>query len=185
MLPTSTEEPAGVNANDIVQKIWTLCNVLRDDGITYHQYVSELTYLLFLKMAQAHGGEIERQIPAGYRWEELQARSGHEQLEFYTNQLRHLGRRGPTRVSEIFADARTSIRTSRNLRTLVEAIDQIDWLNADREQFGHLYDGLLEKNAGEKMSGAGQYFTPRPLISSMVSVIQPRPGEVVQDPAAG
>lgn len=185
MLRSSTAEPAGLNANDIVQKIWTLCNVLRDDGITYHQYVSELTYLLFLKMAQARGAEIEKQIPTGYRWKDLRACFGSEQLSFYTNQLQHLGMHGPKRVSEIFANARTSIRNPRNLAILVDAIDQLDWFNADRAQFGELYDGLLEKNAGEKESGAGQYFTPRPLISSMVAVIQPQLGDVVQDPAAG
>ena len=136
-------------------------------------------------MAQERGADTEKQIPIGCRWKDLKALSGKEQLKFYTTQLNHLSVHGQKRVRAIFAGAQTFIKNYRNLSILVDAIDQIEWFDADRAQFGDLYEGLLEKNAGEKKSGAGQYFTPRPLISSMVATIQPRAGEVIQDPAAG
>jgi type I restriction enzyme M protein len=168
---------------DIVQKLWSLCHVLRDDGITYHQYVTELTYLLFLKMAEETG--TEGQLPEGYRWDELESKDGVQQLEFYRLLLVHLGSQGSGRVQAIFANASTSLRVPRNLKKLTDSINELDWYSARSEGLGDLYEGLLEKNANEKKSGAGQYFTPRPLIDSMVSVIKPQAGERVQDPAAG
>lgn len=172
-----------VNTNDIVSKLWNLCNVLRDDGVTYHQYVTELTYLLFLKMAAETGADS--QIPAGYRWEDLVALQGVDQLNFYRGLLVHLGSHGSHRVKAIFANANTVIKLPKNLGTLVKSIHELDWYSIEREQLGDLYEGLLEKNAAEKKSGAGQYFTPRPLIEAMVRVTHPKPGEVVQDPACG
>ncbi|HEV7589991.1 MAG TPA: N-6 DNA methylase [Longimicrobium sp.] len=169
--------------HDIVQKLWNLCHVLRDDGITYHQYVTELTYLLFLKMAEET--KTEGRLPEGFRWRELVASDGVEQLAFYRRLLLELGSHADTRVEAIYANASTSIRQPRNLKTLVESIDSLDWYSARKEGLGDLYEGLLEKNAGEQKSGAGQYFTPRPLIESIVSLVKPRAGEVVQDPAAG
>ncbi len=168
---------------DIVAKLWGLCHVLRDDGITYHEYVTELTYLLFLKMAQETG--TEDQLPDGYRWKDLASKDGVEQLEFYRILLIHLGSHGSGRVQAIFANAGTSIRVPRNLTTLVKSIDELDWYSAQHEGLGDLYEGLLEKNASEVKSGAGQYFTPRPLIESIVSLVKPQAGERVQDPAAG
>ncbi len=172
-----------MNTNDIVSRLWNLCNVLRDDGVTYHQYVTELTYLLFLKMTAETG--TETQIPEGYRWKDLESREGIEQLNFYRGLLVHLGTQGSTRVKAIFANANTVIKQPKNLGTLVKSIDDLDWYSIEREQLGDLYEGLLEKNAAEKKSGAGQYFTPRPLIEAMVRVTQPRAGELVQDPACG
>ena len=168
---------------DIVARLWNLCHVLRDDGITYHEYVTELTFLLFLKMAKETG--TEGQLPAGYRWDDLQRQEGVDQLAFYRSLLVHLGNEGSGRVQAIFHDANTALRQPRNLTRLVESIDALDWYSAREEGLGDLYEGLLERNAGEKKSGAGQYFTPRPLIECMVNCIQPQPGEVVQDPAAG
>jgi type I restriction enzyme M protein len=172
-----------MNTNEIVQRLWNLCNVLRDDGITYHQYVTELTYLLFLKMAKETGQE--KQLPVGYRWSDLESKEGVTQLNFYRELLLHLGTEGKSRVQAIFANANTSLKHAKNLATLVKSIDALDWYSARSEGLGDLYEGLLEKNANEKKSGAGQYFTPRPLIDCMVQVLQPKPGEVVQDPAAG
>ena len=172
-----------MTTSDIVQKLWRLCDVLRDDGITYHQYVTELTFLLFLKMAKETG--TEKHLPAGYRWGELEGKDGVDQLNFYREMLLHLGSKGSRRVQEIYANAQTSLKVPRNLKKLVDAIDELDWYSAKSEGLGNLYEGLLEKNAGEKKSGAGQYFTPRPLIDAMVAVIKPAPGERVQDPAAG
>jgi type I restriction enzyme M protein len=168
---------------DIVQKLWRLCDVLRDDGITYHEYVTELTFLLFLKMSKETG--TEKQLPAGYRWSDLEAKDGVEQLNFYRAMLLHLGTQGKQRVQEIYANAQTALKVPKNLKKLVDDIDDLDWYSARTEGLGDLYEGLLERNASEKKSGAGQYFTPRPLIDAIVAVVKPQAGETVQDPAAG
>lgn len=168
---------------DIVQKLWNLCHVLRDEGISYLQYVTELTYLLFLKMMQETGAED--QLPEGCRWADLVAKEGVEQITSYRAALLQLGTSGGERVQAIFANAQTAIKQPRILKKLVQSIDELDWYSAKAEGLGDLYEGLLEKNASEKKSGAGQYFTPRPLIDCMVELIQPQPGEGVQDPAAG
>src|SRR6185503_19517109 len=168
---------------DIVAKLWNLCNVLKDDGVTYHQYVTELTYLLFLKMAKETGQE--KQLPKGYRWDDLEKYSAPERLEEYKKMLIHLGTHGSRLVREIFANASSFVKKPTTLTTLITEIDKLDWYSARKEGLGDLYEGLLEKNANEKKSGAGQYFTPRPLIESMVAVMQPQAREVVQDPAAG
>lgn len=169
--------------HDIVAKLWNLCNVLKDDGVTYHQYVTELTYLLFLKMAKETG--TESQIPAGHRWDDLEAKSAPDRLETYKITLVHLGSHGSKLVKEIFASASSFIRKPATLSTLVTEIDKLDWYSARQEGLGDLYEGLLEKNANEKKSGAGQYFTPRPLIDSMVELMKPTLDDVIQDPAAG
>ena len=168
---------------DIVQKLWNLCHVLRDDGITYHQYVSELTYLLFLKMMKETNQE--KNLPKGYRWGDIESEDGVEQLNKYRALLLHLGTQASGRVQAIYANASTSIKVPKNLKKLVESIDELDWYSARTEGLGDMYEGLLEKNASEVKSGAGQYFTPRPLIDSMVSLVKPKPRERVQDPAAG
>jgi type I restriction enzyme M protein len=169
--------------HDIVSKLWNLCNVLKDDGVTYHQYVTELTYLLFLKMAQETG--TEDQIPAGYRWADLEAKAAPDRLQFYKLALIHLGGNGSKLAKEIFANASSFIKKPTTLSTLVTEIDKLDWYSAKQEGLGDMYEGLLEKNANEKKSGAGQYFTPRPLIDSMVAVMKPTLEDVIQDPAAG
>lgn len=169
--------------SDIVSRLWNLCNVLRDDGITYHQYVTELTYILFLKMAEETS--TEGVLPEGYRWRDLRSHEGTAQLAFYRQLLVHLGNEGKGRVQDIFANASTSLRQPKNLAKIVKDIGDLDWYSAREEGLGDLYEGLLEKNANEKKSGAGQYFTPRPLIESMVALTQPQVGEVAQDPAAG
>ena len=168
---------------DIVAKLWNMCNILKDDGVTYHQYVTELTYLLFLKMAKET--DQENQLPAGYRWNDLEAKSAPERLEFYKILLIHLGSQGTRLVKEIFANASSFIKKPATLSTLVTEIDKLDWYSAKQEGLGDLYEGLLEKNANEKKSGAGQYFTPRVLIDVMVELMKPQLGEVIQDPAAG
>jgi type I restriction enzyme M protein len=174
---------AGMATRDIVQKLWNLCNVLRDDGITYQAYVTELTFLLFLKMMQET--ERENALPRGYRWRDLTDREGEDLLTHYRALLLKLGTEGKGMVREIFTDAQTSLRKPANLKTLISEIDKLDWFSARREGLGDLYEGLLEKNAGEKKSGAGQYFTPRPLIDCIVRLLKPKPGEIIQDPAAG
>ena len=188
--------------HDIVAKLWNLCNILKDDGVTYHQYVTELTYLLFLKMAKETGTEehLEEKIneetkkpeivtvediPKSYRWDDLERKPAPDRLEFYKILLIHLGSAGSTLVREIFANASSFVRKPATLSTLVTEIDKLDWYSARQEGLGDLYEGLLQKNANEKKSGAGQYFTPRPLIDSMVEVMSPTLEDIIQDPAAG
>ena len=174
-------EPA--TTHDIVAKLWTLCHILRDDGVTYNEYVTELTFLLFLKMMKETGRE--RNLPSGYRWDRLKKRSGTDQLDDYKRLLVALGTRPQGRVAAIFADAHTNLRKPASLTALITAIDRLDWFSVREEGLGKLYEGLLEKNAGEKKSGAGQYFTPRPVVDCVVRLMKPQPGETIQDPAAG
>lgn len=170
---------------EIVSKLWNFANILRDDGITYQEYVTELTYLLFLKMMKEQ--DMEGIIPEGYRWNDLLDKEGIELKEFYQELLLKLGSSDveDERLQQIYSGAFTSIDEPKNLEKLIKSIDELDWYNAKEEGLGNLYEGLLEKNASEKKSGAGQYFTPRPLIDVMVKLIDPKVGERCNDPAAG
>lgn len=168
---------------EIVAKLWNLCNVLRDDGITYHQYVTELTYILFLKMAKETGAD--KSIPEKYRWDELSALDGIALKKFYLELLKELGEKGTGRIREIYSGARSNIDEPKNLAKIIKNIDELDWYSAKEEGLGGLYEGLLEKNANEKKSGAGQYFTPRVLIDVMTRLIAPQAGERCNDPACG
>lgn len=168
---------------DIVNKLWNLCNVLRDDGITYHQYVTELTYILFLKMAKETG--TENDIPEGYRWDDLLVKSGIELKKFYKELLTKLGEDSKGRVREIYQGSATNIDEPKNLEKIIRTINDLDWFSAREEGLGDLYEGLLEKNANEKKSGAGQYFTPRVLIDVMTDLLKPQVGERCNDPACG
>ncbi|WP_020396730.1 N-6 DNA methylase [Thiolinea disciformis] len=168
---------------DIVAKLWNLCNVLRDDGVTYHQYVTELTYLLFLKMAQET--EQEHLLPEGYRWTDLKEQSEPQRLEDYKKLLIHLGSHGSSITRRIYSNAASVIRKPVTLTKLLTEINQLDWYDAKAEGLGDLYEGLLQKNADEKKSGAGQYFTPRVLIDAMVALMRPTLQDVICDPAAG
>lgn len=172
-----------MNTQEIVSKLWNLCNVLRDDGITYHQYVTELTYILFLKMAKETGAEDK--LPQEYRWDDLKSKSGIELRTFYKELLNHLGEEATGIVQQIYQGSATNIDEPKNLEKIITTIDGLDWYSAKEEGLGNLYEGLLEKNASEKKSGAGQYFTPRVLIDVMVKLIDPKPGEKCNDPAAG
>ena len=122
---------------DIVARLWNLCNILKDDGVTYHQYVTELTYLLFLKMAQETG--TEDAIPAGHRWDDLEALPAPNRLEAYKLTLIHLGSHGSRLVQEIFANASSFIKKPTTLSTLVAEIDKLDWYSARQEGLGDLY----------------------------------------------
>ena len=168
---------------EIVAKLWNLCNVLLDDGITYHQYVTELTYILFLKMANETGSE--EKIPEGYRWKNLSSKNGIELKKFYKELLFHLGENCTGRIREIYQGASTNIEEPKNLEKIISSIDALDWFSAREEGLGNLYEGLLEKNANEKKSGAGQYFTPRVLIDVIVRLMKPQAGELCNDPACG
>jgi len=172
-----------LNNQEIVAKLWNLCNVLRDDGITYHQYVTELTYILFLKMAKETS--TDGQIPKNYRWDELVSKQGVDLKKFYNELLNHLGENSSGRIKQIYSGARSNIDEPKNLEKIIRSIDGLDWYSAKEEGLGNLYEGLLEKNANEKKSGAGQYFTPRILIDIMVQLIDPEPGDKCNDPACG
>lgn len=172
-----------MTTQEIVAKLWNLCNVLRDDGITYHQYVTELTFILFLKMAKETGRE--EAIPQNCRWDALTAQSGIELKHAYKRMLTELGENGTGRVREIYQGAVSNIDEPKNLEKIISSINALDWYSAQEEGLGNLYEGLLEKNAGEKKSGAGQYFTPRVLIDVMVRLMEPRIGELCNDPACG
>ncbi|MGV3345589.1 N-6 DNA methylase [Enterobacteriaceae bacterium LUAb1] len=183
--------------NEIVQKLWNLCDILRDDGINYSNYVTELVLLLFIKMVyeNTEAGTLDKHtLPEGCRWTDLNTKSGITLLNDYKQILLKLstgkdaeGKRvhEDSLITAIYADAQTCLREPRHLQQLICSLDQIDWFSARKDGLGDLYEGLLEKNAGETKSGAGQYFTPRVLINSMVRCIKPQPGEVIQDPAAG
>ncbi|WP_337382462.1 N-6 DNA methylase [Desulfovibrio sp.] len=172
-----------MTTQEIVAKLWNLCNVLRDDGITYHQYVTELTYILFLKMAKETGKEDS--IPPAFRWDQLTRRSGIELKSFYKRLLTELGENSKGRMRQIYQGAVSNIDEPKNLEKIISSINDLDWYSAQEEGLGNLYEGLLEKNANEKKSGAGQYFTPRVLIDVMVRLMRPQPGESCNDPACG
>lgn len=193
--------------NDIVQKLWNLCDVLRDDGINYSDYVTELVLLLFIKMVHENteAGTLKKHpLPEGCRWTDLNGKSGINLLNDYkvilfalsTGKRIEVDPKNPDQskevivhedplISAIYADAQTRLREPRHLEQMIKTLDQIDWFSAKKDGLGDLYEGLLEKNANETKSGAGQYFTPRALINSMVRCLKPQPGEIIQDPAAG
>lgn len=168
----------------IVQKIWSLCNILRGDGITYYQYVSELSYLLFLKIAQENGSE--KLIPEGYRWTDLESHTEEGLLGFYQEMLTHLGANVENEViREIYAFPTTVFSHSENLKAVVDGISKIEWHQVGKDGFGDLYSGLIDKSAQDTRSAAGQYFTPRPLVNTIVRLIHPSLGDLIQDPATG
>lgn len=168
----------------VVQKIWALCHVLRGDGISYHQYVSELTYLLFLNIAEENG--VEQLLPRNYRWADLACHPKEGLLGFYQEMLTHLGTTAESDVIRaIYAFPTTVFLHSENLHAVVDGIAKIAWHDVSGDWFGEIYEGLIEKSSQDVRSGAGQYFTPRALVNSMVRVSKPGLGELIQDPAVG
>lgn len=172
-----------MSTQDLVAKLWNLCNLLRDDGVTYHEYINELTFLVFLKMVEETGQD--ELIPSGCRWADLEAMNSATRLEAYKKMLVDLGSHGSLITQAIYNNASTVIRKPATLNKLVTEIDKLDWYNAKTEGLGDMYEGLLEINATEKKSGAGQYFTPRVLINAMVELMKPTLDDVIVDPTAG
>ena len=172
----------------IVQKLWNYCNILRDDGMSYGDYVEQLTYLLFLKMADEQ--ELLRpdekpRIPPDLNWKSLLSLDGDELEKQYRDILAALGKQEGM-LGTIFRKAINKIQNPAHLRRLiVDLIGDINWLNMEADVKGDAYEGLLEKNAEDTKSGAGQYFTPRALISAIVEVMQPAPMQKICDPACG
>lgn len=210
-----------MSTQDIVQKLWNLCNILRDDGITYHQYVTELTYILFLKMIRETGKEedlkasvhkayegklqkyardhkksveelsneekenLKNKTLYVYSWDYLASLDGLDLKRYYNRLLKELGEASFDEISAIYVKAVSSIDEPKNLKKIISEIDKLDWYEAKQEGLGDLYEGLLAKNADEKKSGAGQYFTPRVLIDVMTELVAPKLREKCFDPACG
>jgi type I restriction enzyme M protein len=177
-----------MNTSSIVQKLWNYCNVLRDDGMSYGDYVEQLTYLLFLKMADERTKAPYNQkspVPDHYGWPSLIKKDGDELFDHYRHTLEVLGNLKGL-LGLIFNKSQNKFQDPAKLRRLiVDLIDKETWVSMSADVKGDAYEGLLEKNAQDTKSGAGQYFTPRPLIQAIVDVIAPKPGETVCDPACG
>ena len=177
-----------MTSNGIVQKLWNYCNVLRDDGLSYGDYVEQLTYLLFLKMADEQTRPpLNRAaiIPKDLDWASLLRLDGDELETQYRHILTELGKKKGT-LGVIFRKAQNKIQDPAKLRRLIaDLIDKEQWISLDVDVKGDAYEGLLEKNASDVKGGAGQYFTPRPLIRAIVNVMRPAPGKTVHDPACG
>jgi type I restriction enzyme M protein len=181
----------GPRARETVQKLWNASKSLQGGGVTYYEYVTELTYLLLLKMLEevTRGGKrLEERLPAECRWGALKKLEGEARLVRYRALLLELGTRQDINfplVKQVFTDAKTSLTKATALTSLITTIDAIDWYAAEEDGLGDLYEGLLERTTSERKSKAGQYFTPRPLIDTIVELVKPKAGEIIQDPAAG
>ena len=175
------------NTSGIISKIWSFCHTLRDDGVSYGDYLEQLTYLLFLKMADEyskppHNRKLD--VPKQYNWESLTAKSGAALEVHYTTLLRELSRAKGI-LGQIFTKSQNKIQDPAKLYKLIDMINKEQWTLMGADLKGKIYEGLLEKNAEDTKSGAGQYFTPRPLIKAMVACIRPEPGKTIADPACG
>jgi type I restriction enzyme M protein len=177
----------GNNASNIVNKVWAFCQTLRDDGVGYGDYLEQLTYLLFLKMADEYTKpphSREMPIPQEYAWETLTNKSGAELETHYNILLRELGKDKGV-LGQIFTKSQNKIQDPAKLYKLIALINAEQWLLMGVKDKGDIYEGLLEKNAEDTKSGAGQYFTPRPLIKAMVECLQPEAMKTIADPACG
>jgi len=176
-----------MNTSTLVQKVWNFCHTLRDDGVGYGDYLEQLTYLLFLKLAHEYAQppySRQTQIPAGCDWPSLTARTGEPLESHYLAVLHRLGEK-PGMLGAIFFKAQNKIQDPAKLARLVQMIDAESWISLGVDTKGDLYEGLLQKNAEDTKSGAGQYFTPRVLIDAMVACVRPEPMKTIADPACG
>ena len=183
-MPTDTPQ--------IVQRLWNYCDVLRDDGVSYGDYVEQLTYLLFLKMDHERHELLGKPstIPEAYRWDKLLEDQQGNKLKAnalesqYRETLQELQQEGGL-LGIIFRKSQNRIQNPARLRRLINYIDAEEWISLETDVKGDVYEGLLEKNAQDTKSGAGQYFTPRPLIRAMVEAVSPTPEATIADPATG
>ncbi|MBP6095751.1 MAG: SAM-dependent DNA methyltransferase [Methyloversatilis sp.] len=176
-----------MNASSLVQKVWNFCHTLRDDGVGYGDYLEQLTYLLFLKLAHEYSEppyNRNTHIPKNCDWTALRSRTGEPLEAHYLSMLHKLGQE-PGMLGAIFFKAQNKIQDPAKLARLVQMIDAERWISLDTDTKGDLYEGLLQKNAEDTKSGAGQYFTPRALIEAMVACVQPAPMKTIADPACG
>ncbi|WP_010244346.1 type I restriction-modification system subunit M [Acetivibrio cellulolyticus] len=175
------------NTSSVVSKIWSFCNTLRDDGVGYGDYLEQLTYLLFLKMAYEFSKPPYNRtlpIPEKYNWDSLTEVKGAELEVHYNELLRELGKNKGI-LGQIFTKSQNKIQDPAKLSKLIDMIDKEQWSTMGADIKGQIYEGLLEKNAEDVKSGAGQYFTPRPLIKGIVKCLRPEPMKTISDPACG
>ena len=178
---------ASENTSAIISKVWGLCNPLRDDGVSYGDYLEQLTYLIFLKMSDEYSKPPYKRktgIPKGYTWADMNTLKGAELEAQYKGTLEKLGEQGGI-LGKIFNQASNKIRNAAILYRVVQMIDGEKWVSMSSDVKGEIYEGLLQKNAEDVKSGAGQYFTPRPLIRAMVRCMRPEPNKTIADPCCG
>ena len=171
----------------IISKVWGMCGPLRDDGVSYGDYLEQLTYLIFLKMSDEYAKppyKRETGIPAGCGWSDMNNLKGAELESKYKSILETLGEQGGT-LGKIFQGAVNKISNAAILYRIVQMIDKENWVSMSTDVKGEIYEGLLQKNAEDVKSGAGQYFTPRPLIRAMVECVRPEPRRTIADPCCG
>lgn len=171
----------------IVSKVWGMCAPLRDDGVSYGDYLEQLTYLIFLKMSDEYSKPPYKKItgiPEGYTWSDMNALKGAELEEQYKKTLEKLAKEGGI-LGQIFSQASNKISNAAILFRIVQMIDKEKWVSMSSDVKGEIYEGLLQKNAEDIKSGAGQYFTPRPLIRAMVECLRPEPKKTIADPCCG
>ncbi|UPT67178.1 MAG: type I restriction-modification system subunit M [Sphingobacteriales bacterium JAD_PAG50586_3] len=171
--------------SNIVAKIWSFCDTLRDDGVSYGDYLEQITYLLFLKMADEYSISNKKNdynLPANCDWKSLLQTDVSQLINTYSNNLKTLGNAGGM-LSKIFNGAQNKIHDQYKLKKLVELLNEENWISESVDVKGDIYESLLQKNA--ESSGAGQYFTPRPVIQAMVECMQPKPMQTIADPSCG
>jgi type I restriction enzyme M protein len=176
-----------MNTSSLVQKVWNFCHTLRDDGVGYGDYLEQLTYLLFLKLAHEYAQppyNRDTHIPKGYDWASLTQQGGRAAGGALPGHAAQAGQE-PGMLGAIFFKAQNKIQDPAKLSRLVQMIDAESWISLDADTKGDLYEGLLQKNAEDTKSGAGQYFTPRALIEAMVACVRPEPMKTIADPACG
>ena len=176
-----------MNSEPIISKVWSFCTTLRDDGVGYGDYLEQLTYLIFLKMADEYAKPPYNRdvgIPNEYNWQSLKSKRGAELEGHYIESLLELGQKKGM-LGQIFTKAQNKIQDPAKLFRLIDMIDDTEWITMGADIKGDIYEGLLEKNAEDTKSGAGQYFTPRALIQAMVECVQTEPGKTIADPACG
>ena len=171
----------------IVSRVWSFCTTLRDDGVSYGDYLEQLTYLIFLKMADEYSQPPYNRkvgIPAEYNWQSLRTKRGAELEVHYVKLLLALGKKSGM-LGTIFTKAQNKIQDPAKLYRLIDMVNETEWVTMGADVKGDIYEGLLERNAEDTKSGAGQYFTPRALIRAMVECVRPEPGKTIADPACG
>ena len=171
----------------IISKVWGMCAPLRDDGVSYGDYLEQLTYLIFLKMSDEYSKPPYKKItgiPEGYTWSDMNMLKGAELEEQYKKTLEKLAKEGGI-LGQIFSQASNKISNAAILFRIVQMIDKEKWVSMSSDVKGEIYEGLLQKNAEDIKSGAGQYFTPRPLIRAMVECLRPEPKKTIADPCCG
>ncbi|MFV0477812.1 MAG: N-6 DNA methylase [Parahaliea sp.] len=176
-----------MNTSSIISRVWSFCTTLRDDGVSYGDYLEQLTYLIFLKMADEYSQPPHKRdvgIPKKYSWPALRRKKGVELELLYMELLQALGKQKGM-LGQIFTKSQNKIQDPAKLYRLIDMIDSTDWVLMGADVKGDIYEGLLEKNAEDTKSGAGQYFTPRALIRAMVECLRPQPGKTIADPACG